>query len=126
MRALILAALLALPMASQADCRMQQNDSMQWKGDKRAHLIYEAGTGLAVSVLNDQLNLGLSKWQQFGIALAPGLAREVMTGCGKNTRAGFSLQDMAYNAIGAAIGVGLGEGVRVMLGKDSAAIEWSF
>jgi hypothetical protein len=126
MRTLILAALLALPMASQADCRMQQNDSMKWKGDKRAHLIYEVGTGLAVSYINDRFNIGLSKWQQFGLAILPGFAREVATGCGDDIRAGFSHEDMAYNMLGAAIGVGLGEGVRVMLGKDSAAIEWSF
>lgn len=130
MRALILAALLALPMASQADCQWtMQNDNLKYSRDKKWHLEQTALGTVALSAINDAADLGLSRSQVFWLGVLPGFVHELGTACDKNrqrSQRAFSHQDMVYNMIGAAIGVGLGEGVRVMLGKDSAAIEWSF
>jgi len=89
--ALALALLAALP--SHALNRSCHGDSLRWAGDKRAHLEYSVAIGAASrAVISDP-------WAAFGVSLLPGLYREAYRGeC-------FSWQDMAYNALGSAVGV---------------------
>jgi hypothetical protein len=118
----MMAALVAASFSVQAGCRMQHGDSMDWKGDKRAHLGWSAVTGAVVDGGDAYLELGMTYWQKVGVAVVPGLLREVATGCGSDTRAGFSHQDNAYNLLGAMLGVGVGHGVRVLLTPRSVHI----
>ncbi len=73
--------------------RACRGDSLKPEGDKLVHLTYSAGIGVASRAVIADPALA------FAAALAPGLVRELWLGdC-------FSFQDMAYNAVGAAIGV---------------------
>jgi hypothetical protein len=123
MKALVATLLLALASAAHADCRMQRNDSMDWKGDKRAHLLWSGLTGAVVDVGDAYLDLGLTYWQKVGIAVVPGLLRELKTACGSDPAAGFSHQDNAYNVLGAMISVGIGKGVRVWLSPNNVTLQ---
>ena len=114
------------PGAQALECRMQQGDSLQWKGDKRAHAAW-TGLGAAGVVAADAaLDLELTPLQQWGVAMVPGLLRELRTACSSDPRGGFSWQDVVYNGLGAAVGVGVGNGVRVLLTPRSLYIykEW--
>ena len=78
---------------AQAMNSLCKGDSLKLEGDKQVHALYSAGIGaVSRAVVSDP-------YMAFTLALAPGLYREMYRGsC-------FSWQDMAYNAIGAAIGV---------------------
>ncbi len=124
----VLAVVLACSYAGPADaaCRLQHGDSMDWKGDKRAHLLWSGAGALGVDAAAAVLDLPLTTTDKWLVAMAPGLLRELKTGCGSDTRGGFSWQDLVYNGIGAAAGLGVGQGVRVLLAPHSIHIykEW--
>ena len=88
--------LIALFSPSQAHAapfnRACRGDSMRFEGDKQVHMAYSAALGAASrAVIADP-------WTAFGVSMLPGLYRELWRGeC-------FSFQDMAYNALGAAVG----------------------
>ena len=96
LRIKILSVFLALPISAHSFefNKICHNDSMQFQGDKKAHLAYSAGIGAVTrSVIKDP-------WIAFGVALIPGLYRESF-----NSNSCFSKEDMVYNIVGAAIGV---------------------
>ena len=117
-RLVMAAAILAASVSAQAGCRMQANDSLEFKGDKQAHLVWSAIPGAAVAIGNEWLDLGMSKTTQFGVAMIPGTLREIATGCGRDTRGGFSWQDSVYNAIGVGLGMAAGNGVNIILKRN--------
>ncbi len=125
MKRFIIPIILALAAASaNAGCRWnQQHDSLQWKGDKRAHLTWSAVGGGIVEAGDALLDLDMKFSTKVGLAVLPGFLREVKTACGDGP-GGFSHQDMVYNVVGSIIGVGLGEGVRLILTPRSVHVAW--
>lgn len=72
------------------------SDSMKFTQDKQKHFAVSAAFGgIARSVTE-------SNATAFGLALIPGVAKEVYDATGKGCT---SINDMAWNAIGAAVGV---------------------
>jgi hypothetical protein len=121
---LMMAALVAASFSVQAGCRMQHGDDLKFDGDKRAHATWSGVGAIGVEAADAVLDLDLSAKTKWLIVMAPGLLREIKTGCGSDTRGGFSWQDVVYNGIGAAVGLGVGHGVRVLLTPRSVHIHW--
>lgn len=91
--ALLLAIFLSLPAAA--------NAADKWDSpDKAEHFAISAAIG-TLSAMHYE-----SKWKAFGVALIPGLVKELYDGAQDNKR--FSGKDMAINALGAAVGVQIG------------------
>lgn len=68
--------------------------------DKLYHASYSFGYGLIASAFVED------KWQAFGLAMTPGLAKEILDSQKKGNR--FSVEDLIADAIGASIGVTVG------------------
>lgn len=90
MKALIFA-IIALSSSAHA-C----SDSMQFTQDKQKHFAVSAALGVVARSVTD------NNTAAFGLALIPGVAKEVYDATGKGCT---SINDMAWNAIGAAVGV---------------------
>ncbi len=69
-------------------------------GDKARHLVVSAALGTASGAYFE------NKWTAFGVAMIPGLAKEIMDSRKHDNH--FSGKDLVANAIGAALGVQLG------------------
>lgn len=86
------------------------DDALNISGDKISHASVSGMIGAASrSVIADP-------WIAFGVALLPGLHRELF-----HPNACFSKEDMAYNIIGAGLGV---TGTHVFLGKNKIIFTW--
>ena len=74
-----------------------------WRGaDKLKHAQYSCAFGLAASYVRPE-----SKWEAFGLAMIPGLLKELNDVRIKDG-SGFSVKDMAANAVGAGACVQVG------------------
>ncbi len=72
-----------------------------WNGsDKSLHLAVSAALGTATGMHFED------KWKAFGVAMIPGIAKEVIDSQRKDNH--FSTKDIVADAIGAALGVQLG------------------
>ena len=127
MKRFIIPIILGLSTASaSAGCRLQRGDDMKFDGDKRAHLTWNAAGNVALAGANAAFDLGLSNKSQFLIGQIPGVLREIKTGCLDDGPGGFSIQDIAYNAIGGAIGTAIGNGIVIMLTPRSVHVAMEF
>lgn len=91
--ALFLAFFLLIPAAA--------NAADKWDSpDKAEHFAVSAAIGTLAAMHYE------NKWKAFGVALIPGLLKEIYDGSQDNKR--FSGKDMAINALGAAVGVQIG------------------
>ena len=101
MKNLALPVLLVLLAGSAQACGHSRDD---WSGtDKAAHFGVSFALGVAGSRLSDDT------WTAFGLALLPGLAKEVYDAQQDCNR--FSWKDMGWNAAGAYVGVRTGNWV---------------
>ena len=76
-----------------------------WTGkDKAQHLLISAAFGIASSAVFED------KWTAFGVAMLPGVAKEIWDYNHRQTHS-CSAKDLAADAIGAAIGVNAGHWV---------------
>ncbi|WP_374488621.1 hypothetical protein [Zoogloea sp.] len=88
----------------------------EWGGnDKAKHFAVSAALGAGATRLDPD------PWIAFGLALAPGVAKEVYDSTRDCNR--FSWRDLAWDAVGAAVGVHLGNWV---LGPSSVSYVRSF
>lgn len=72
-----------------------------WTGhDKQLHFLVSAGFGVASGAYFE------SKWTAFGVAMLPGLAKEIIDSRSEGNK--FSGKDIVANAVGAGLGVQLG------------------
>lgn len=89
---------LALLAGNAAACGTHNDD---WTGsDKAAHFGVSLALGVGASRLSDDT------WTAFGLALVPGVAKELYDSTRDCNR--FSWKDMAWNAAGAYVGVRTG------------------
>jgi len=73
----------------------------EWSGsDKVKHIAVSAAFGTASAMHFED------KWVAFGVAMIPGVLKEIADGSRDNGR--FSAKDLAADALGAALGVQLG------------------
>lgn len=72
------------------------SDSMQFTQDKQKHFAVSAALGVVARSVTD------NNAAAFGLALIQGIAKEAYDATGKGCA---SINDMAWNAIGAAVGV---------------------
>lgn len=90
---LLLVCCVLIPVAAEA--------ADKWDSpDKAEHFAVSAAIG-TLSAMHFE-----NKWKAFGVALIPGLLKEIHDGSQDNKR--FSGKDMAINALGAAVGVQIG------------------
>lgn len=72
-----------------------------WTGpDKTKHFIVSAALGTVSGVYVE------NKWKAFGLAMVPGLIKEIMDANDPNNH--FSSRDLVADALGAAVGVHVG------------------
>lgn len=122
---LMMAALAAASFSAQADCKWTlKGDSMDFAFDKREHFTKTAAGTLALDAANVALDLNMSPKQRFWTAVLPGFIHELGSAC--DGRRAFSHQDMVYNMLGAAVGVGVGQGARVLLTPRSVQVHMEF
>ncbi len=106
-------ALLATLSSSAAACGPHNDD---WTGsDKAAHFGVSLALGVGASRLADDT------WTAFGLALVPGVAKELYDGTRDCNR--FSWKDMAWNAAGAYVGVRTGNW---LLGPSGVSYRMAF
>lgn len=91
MKQAIIAAIIMMASSAHA-C----SDSMRFTQDKQKHFAVSAALGVVARSVTD------NKASAFGLALIPGIAKEAYDTTGKGCT---SINDMAWNAIGAAVGV---------------------
>lgn len=90
-------------LQSQAEHYCSRSDC--WTGkDKAQHLLISTAFGIASSAVFE------NKWTAFGIAMIPGVAKEIWDYNHRQTHT-CSLKDLTADAIGAAIGVNTGHWV---------------
>lgn len=106
-------ALLASLSNAAAACGSRNDD---WTGsDKAAHFGVSLALGVGASRLSDDT------WTAFGLALVPGVAKELYDGTRDCNR--FSWKDMAWNAAGAYVGVRTGNW---LLGPSGVSYRMAF
>jgi uncharacterized protein YfiM (DUF2279 family) len=101
-------------LAGSAEACSRYHDD--WGGsDKAAHFGVSAALGVGASRLSSD------PWTAFGLALAPGVAKEIYDSQQDCKR--FSWKDLAWDAVGAYVGVRAGNWV---LGPTGASYRLSF
>lgn len=106
-------ALLVTLSSSAVACGVHNDD---WTGsDKAAHFGVSLALGVGASRLSDDT------WTAFGLALVPGVAKELYDGTQDCNR--FSWKDMAWNAAGAYVGVRTGNW---LLGPSGVSYRMAF
>ncbi len=124
MKSLIAAALIAvsgLAQASGFEVEAWEMGQMTDK-DKMKHAAVSAVLGVAAGIAIEDRKLA------FAAALTPGLLKEIADGLGTKTcrDCGFSVKDMAANAVGAFIGVQAGHGIKVTIKRNGFLIRKDF
>lgn len=86
--------------------------------DKQLHMGVSSVFGLVTGSTID------NKWAAFSIAMIPGLFKELSDETMPNNK--FDIEDMAANAIGAAVGVTIGHEIGLLIYEDRFLIRWEF
>ncbi len=114
LRFLVLAVVLLTTLSGSVMACSAHDDN--WTGsDKAAHFGVSMAVGIGTSRLSDDT------WTAFGLALVPGVAKELYDATRDCNR--FSWKDMAWNAAGAYVGVRTGNW---LLGPSGVSYRMAF